>query len=562
MMTSENGPNLERRIAELEARVAQLEGAARPAADPGRRPVARPAPTPRAPDAFDRFFAGMSQPQRWVESSEGWLGRVGVALMALGFVFLYRYAVDQGWLTPPLRIATGLLVGIGLTAAGHQRFAGRERYRQILMGGGIVILFITGLAASELYHLVPGTVALLFHAVVAATAFAIATQQKDALMATIGAAGALVPPAFLLNDSVPGTVLWLYLAIIIAWTGAIYAARGWRTFFALAALFGIPALIRHPGQETLELAAAVIALAIGWIAYAALPLVRAERAGSSPTAGARIDAMIFLLPCAATVGIAFAADYILSAPRVFGATCALAATGIAVLAASMKHTTTIAATSDDKTTANTPEPFAAALFSAVALLALAAITGMDAPYWTVAIAAIGMCSVLLSRRLRVGALVPLSHALFLLVVLQLLGRIEVISSKPTFDSEALSFAVATLCAAYAAFHVRREERKIYLGGVFIAVHTLLATELTDIPGAAWLGSASWFVIGSALVLHGLSRSNLTIQRAGMLSLAMLVARLFLYDLANAGTGVRIILFLACGVAFLALSYRFRARQAG
>jgi hypothetical protein len=48
--------------------------------------------------------------------------------------------------------------------------------------------------------------------------------------------------------------------------------------------------------------------------------------------------------------------------------------------------------------------------------------------------------------------------------------------------------------------------------------------------------------------------------AGMLSLALLVIRLFAYDLANVDTGVGIILFLAIGFGFLGLSYLFRGRQ--
>lgn len=39
----------------------------------------------------------------------------------------------------------------------------------------------------------------------------------------------------------------------------------------------------------------------------------------------------------------------------------------------------------------------------------------------------------------------------------------------------------------------------------------------------------------------------------MLSLALLFARLFLYDVANVDVGVRVVLFMAFGVVFLALS---------
>jgi hypothetical protein len=46
----------------------------------------------------------------------------------------------------------------------------------------------------------------------------------------------------------------------------------------------------------------------------------------------------------------------------------------------------------------------------------------------------------------------------------------------------------------------------------------------------------------------------------MVSLALLVGRLFLYDLAQVDVGVRIILFLVFGFGFLGLSYLVRSRS--
>jgi uncharacterized membrane protein len=60
-------------------------------------------------------------------------------------------------------------------------------------------------------------------------------------------------------------------------------------------------------------------------------------------------------------------------------------------------------------------------------------------------------------------------------------------------------------------------------------------------------------------MAGLAKAQRVLQRAGMVSLALLVGRLFLYDLAQVDVGVRIILFLVFGFAFLGLSYLVRSR---
>ena len=44
-------------------------------------------------------------------SPEWWLSRVGMGLMVLAVLILYGYAIDKGWITPPVRVLAGTLVG-------------------------------------------------------------------------------------------------------------------------------------------------------------------------------------------------------------------------------------------------------------------------------------------------------------------------------------------------------------------------------------------------------------------------------------------------------------------
>jgi hypothetical protein len=146
-------------------------------------------------------------------------------------------------------------------------------------------------------------------------------------------------------------------------------------------------------------------------------------------------------------------------------------------------------------------------------------------------------------------------------VVDLANSIEVMTAAPPFDATALAAAGIAALAGVVLWRAHTAaERLAYGAGVYGLVHVLLATELGAIPGAPWLASVSYAVVGSGLVLVGLTRQELRLQQAGLLSLALLVVRLFAYDLARADVGVRIVLFLACGFAFLALSYLFRGRR--
>jgi uncharacterized membrane protein len=546
----------EARMAELERRVAELERIVAPrgaAASPERRPQ------PVTTGSSTRVRSSFSR-EDWIRKGEGLLGRAGVVLVTLGLIFLFRYAVDRGWLTPELRIATGLVVGAGLLGSGLRFFADRPRYRQILMAGGVVVLFITGLAASELYGLVSGGVSLLFHGAVAIAAFSIASRQRDTVMASIATVGGLVPPAFLLQDTVAGPVLWLYLALITAWAALLTARHSPGAFGIIAVAAAASAMVRTVPDDTATRIAAIVMLVAVWLGFAALPLARSLLSWAQPLrVGIDHDAGIRLgQPFIVTLAVAAVLhEKVLPGPGTFEIGLAGAAAGFALLAAllSGRRTDTIAAHVIDS------DDFAAAVAAGFASLVALSLAALPLDVRFLALAGLATTAFLAARPLRAPVLALLAHTIFAACVLVLLRSTDPLTARPAFDMFALSFAGAGVLAAIVAFRstVPREQFA-YAAGVFVAVHVLLATELAAVPGAPWLASAAYALVGSAILLAGLRRQNVRLQQAGMLSLALLVIRLFAHDLANVDTGVRIILFLAIGFGFLGLSYLFRGRQ--
>jgi hypothetical protein len=210
----------------------------------------------------------------------------------------------------------------------------------------------------------------------------------------------------------------------------------------------------------------------------------------------------------------------------------------------------------------TSDDFAAAAMATAVCLAIFFLAALDPAFRFLAVAAVATASYLVSFRLRAPVLTLLAHALHAAVIGEFFNRIETMLAAPAFDTMAVAFAGVVPLAAVIVWRARTAaERLAYGAGIYVLVHVLLATELGAVPGAPWLASVAYAVAGSALVLLGLSRRQLRLQQAGLLSLALLVLRLFAYDLARVDTGVRIVLFLACGFAFLGLSYVFRGRQA-
>ncbi|NJD11009.1 MAG: DUF2339 domain-containing protein [Gemmatimonadetes bacterium] len=514
----------------------------------------------------------------WFTRGEGWLGRAGIGLLLVGLVLLFRYAVDRGWLTPELRIAGGLLLGGGLLLAGLRCFPGRLRYRQILMGGGTIILFITGLAASELYRFVPGSLTLLFHAAVAIGAFAIAARQRDTVMASIATLGSLLPPAFLLHDAVAGPALWLYLLLMIGWSALIAARQrpGWYDLVALpAAVLAVaaPAFPAAPGQAPLRpeqwspatYAAATAAAIVMWLGFAVLPLLRARLrwAVALRPVDASTGALRLYQPLIVTISLALLVNSLFGGPYAFDAVFAGTAFAYAALAAFLfrYRAPAPAEVNGIGNVIFATDDFAAALAAAAAGAALLAVAALVPAAGFVGVAAVGTAAYLAAPRLRAPVLAVLANLLYALAAIEFLNRIDRMATAPAFDPNALGGIAILALAAIVLWQGRTAaERVAYGGGIFAFGHILLAEELTAVPGAPWLASVSYAVVGSALILWGLSRQRVRVQQAGLLSLALLIVRLFAYDLARVDVAVRIVLFLACGFAFLALSYRFRGQK--
>src|SRR5215204_6086793 len=65
-----------------------------------------------------------------------WVARAGVVLLLVGVSFLLRMGVEQGWLTPAVRVTGGLVIGVALSAFGLRARLSRPAYSQLLGGGG------------------------------------------------------------------------------------------------------------------------------------------------------------------------------------------------------------------------------------------------------------------------------------------------------------------------------------------------------------------------------------------------------------------------------------------
>lgn len=256
---------LEQRVGQLEALLA-ASGAHQPLAPP-LAPRDRPAAEaplaealPAAEDAGPTTRA--PRPRRWqvaqiranlsgLEERVGarWTVWVGGLALALGGVFLVRFAVEQNLIGPTGRILLGLALAAALLAAGE---ALRRRDRRdgftdlpaahmpnvpsVLTAVGTMTAFGSLYAAYELYHLLSPAVAFLLLGLTGVATLLAALLHGPAL-AALGFVGAAVTPMLISSDAPNAWGVVLLIAMVTASALAVARIRLWR-WLALLALAG------------------------------------------------------------------------------------------------------------------------------------------------------------------------------------------------------------------------------------------------------------------------------------------------------------------------------------
>ncbi|MFA9200335.1 MAG: DUF2339 domain-containing protein [Cypionkella sp.] len=223
-----------------------------------------------------------------------WAG--GVALAAAGF-FLVRWSIDQGLLTPAVRVALAGLFGLALLGGAEAAYRWRARVAdprvaQALAGAGLATLYAAFYLAGTGYGLIGSTLAFLGLAGVTAAAIAL-SYRFGVPSAVLGLVGGFAAPALVGAEAPNPALLSIYLALVtagLAHTGE-RQQRPWLAMAALAAGLGWGAvlLLAAPGTpDGWALGAYLVLLG------AVIPALAGERAAVPPPVRAAVAGLAAL----------------------------------------------------------------------------------------------------------------------------------------------------------------------------------------------------------------------------------------------------------------------------
>src|SRR5215212_2027841 len=167
-----------------------------------------------------------------------WVARAGVVLLLVGVSFLLRMGVEQGWLTPAVRVAGGVGIGGALSAFGLLARTSRPAYSQLLVVGGVVAFYLSAFGAWSVWQLVPYEAAFVFCVLTTAFAFAAAVRLNAQWLALLGVLGGYATPFMLLSPDSNVPALVAYSLLLLGGYLMVYVLRGWRPVYGTA-IFGI-----------------------------------------------------------------------------------------------------------------------------------------------------------------------------------------------------------------------------------------------------------------------------------------------------------------------------------
>ncbi|MCL4846796.1 MAG: DUF2339 domain-containing protein [Acidobacteria bacterium] len=152
-----------------------------------------------------------------------WLLYAAVATLLVGASFFLKYAFDNEWITPGLRVALGALAGLGCVGAGT-RFAARGArfFGQVVVGGGIALLYLTSYATYHFYGLITREAAFLVMVGITALGAWVGDRQRAQALAMAALVGGFATPMLVGGTRDAQVTLFTYVTILVA--GAIWLA--------------------------------------------------------------------------------------------------------------------------------------------------------------------------------------------------------------------------------------------------------------------------------------------------------------------------------------------------
>jgi hypothetical protein len=594
-MDSSKEQEIEARLAKIEYAIASLQRSVDGLA--GERRNASPGQQSQAADPLRAERMRTPQPRaaeprvpEWLSSRspEWWLSRLGAAFVVLAVLILYGYAVDKGWITPPIRVLAGSLVGAALVWAGHHTERPSQAkvpdlgMRELLYGAGLGVWFVTVYAASVWYQMMSSPSARLLYFGLGLVSTWIALEDRREIFAVVAIATGFATPFILPPPYTSVPEISLYLGAISGVGLIIYLMRGWPAIVWLtfaAFWFSIMVTIYDNGV--------ISPIAVGSIWLSFVLLVSGAAFTRVPSLRRRLLALGSdrYIPAPVTPATWKLMDMLDSFSQLIGGGKSASDSHTVWVITILSPMLTLALLGDVWPTVPVElwgvallgfgwgayalarrgmpdEELQHVAFTAAALWTLVGAARIIPEPERLAFIALHATFILVFSQQRLVGPRTIAKVTIVVAVLGVLGR-EL--SGPTYGllharwviSEVIALGASGLIARKLLADPAEKIQGIVLG---VAAYMTSLLVIANILQPIWppLITATFAALGAVLlILSRRGTGQRLMRQLGGVTMVLVVGRLLLVDLATVETIWRVVLFLLCGAVFLYTGYRLQ-----
>jgi uncharacterized membrane protein len=192
-------------------------------------PISQPVKQGFAESSIYSVPDGQSDLEKFV--GQNLLSIIGIIILVVGIGIGGKYAIDNNWITPTMRIVIGYIVAFGLVGFALYLKQKYHNFSAVLMSGAMAIMYFITYFAYSLYDLYSQTTAFALMLVFTAVTVFWALNYGKQVIAHIGLVGAYAIPFMLGGNSGNYTFLFSYIAIINFGILLISIRRYWKWLF-------------------------------------------------------------------------------------------------------------------------------------------------------------------------------------------------------------------------------------------------------------------------------------------------------------------------------------------
>ncbi|WP_041769243.1 DUF2339 domain-containing protein [Pseudovibrio sp. FO-BEG1] len=228
-------------------------------------------PRPPEPTPIEEWVSGIAR-SVYDNFRKNWVVWLGALSLAFGGIFFVQYGIENGVLSPAMRISCALAFGV-LLIAGAEFFRLRQKDKSVdpfgplvaAASGGLASLFGATIGAYSLYGLIGPTTTFIGLAIVSWIAIG-GGLLYGPVLATIGILGAYYSP-LLVGGTDPSPLLYLYFAMVLGVSYTVERLQRWiwlSSLSVLSAFFWVFVLQVSMGEHLLSpvMLATILALTV------------------------------------------------------------------------------------------------------------------------------------------------------------------------------------------------------------------------------------------------------------------------------------------------------------